>query len=83
MTGGKMQKKHKMIISFSAKEREVLSLYASEMGVSRPVALRRIVKRQLREYLRNHNLVSDVPANQLDIFDSVQIDIFNNTSKTI
>lgn len=76
----KHPKKKKMSISLSEQEREMLSLYAAEMGVSRPVALRRIVKRQLNDYM--HNKGTATPPNQLDIFDSVQIDIFNNTSKT-
>lgn len=78
----KPPKKYKMSIALSPKEKEVLTLYAAEQGVSRPAALRRIVKRQLKEFLRNRNVVAASPANQLDIFDSVQIDIFNNTSKT-
>lgn len=77
----KPPKKYKMSITLSPKEKEVLTLYAAEQGVSRPVALRRIVKRQLKEYLHNRSVAAATPANQLDIFDSVQIDIFNNTSK--
>ena len=72
-----------MSISLSAREKEVLSLYASELGLSRPIALRRMVKRQLKEFLHTRSMGAATPANQLDIFDSVQIDIFNNTSKTL
>lgn len=76
----KVQKKQKFSISLSPKEREMLTLYAEDQGISRPAALLRMVKRQLREYAHSRGEIA--PANQLDIFDSVQIDIFNNTSKT-
>lgn len=74
-------KKKKISVSFSAKEVEVLSRYAAELGVTRPTALHRIVKHHLNDYLRN--AITAAPANQLDIFDSVQIDIFNHTDKTL
>lgn len=76
----KVQKKQKFSISLSPQEREMLTLYAIDQGISRPAALRRMVKQQLREYAHSRGTIS--PTNQLDIFDSVQIDIFNNTSKT-
>lgn len=79
----KTPKRYKMSISLSAKEKEVLALYAAEQGVTRGVALRRIVKQELKAFLCNHATAPATPANQLDIFDSVQIDIFNNTSKTL
>ena len=75
------QKRKKISISFSVKEVEVLNRYAADMGSSRAVALRRIVKSHLADYLRN--ALNAAPDNQLDIFDSVQIDIFNNTEKTL
>lgn len=69
-----------MSISLSEREGEMLRLYADELGISRPAAMRRILKSYLGEYSKNR--ASVIPQNQLDIFDSVQIDIFNNTSKT-
>lgn len=74
-------KKHKKF-SFSLPEREgeMLSRYADSEGLSRPEAVRRILKSYLSEHVQNVTTTS--PKNQLDIFDSVQIDIFNNTSKS-
>lgn len=64
-------------------EREVLRLgrYADAVGVSRPLALQRLMKQALRE-------AADIPAgredsNQLGLFDTLQIDIFNNTTKVV
>lgn len=61
-------------------EREVLRLgrYAEALGVSRPLALQRLMKQALRE-------AADLPVgkedtNQLGLFDTLQIDIFNNTA---
>mgnify|MGYP006988828590 CR=1 FL=1 len=72
-----------MVVGLSPRDVETLSRFAHEMGISRPVALRRIVKKHLAEYRRLFVSADPTPENQLDIFDSVQIDIFNNTSKTI
>lgn len=73
--------KHKRIsISLSDKEWDMLNLYAVQNKLGRVSSTHRILKQYLSEYLKNKS--SESPCNQLDIFDSVQIDIFNNTSKT-
>lgn len=74
-------KNKKMSLAFSVRDGERLALYASDMGVSRPAALRRIVHQFLADYVKHRG--ETAPANQLDIFDSVQIDIFNNATKTV
>ena len=68
-------------VSFALPEREgeMLALYAKEMGISRPAAVRRMVKRALRDHFQNRP--QSQPENQLGLFDVLQIDIFNNTSK--
>ena len=67
-----------MKISFTLPEREgeMLSLYAKENGISRPVAVRRMVRSALHQYAST--LRRTEPSNQLDLFDVVQIDIFGN-----
>lgn len=62
-------------------EREALRLgrYADSCGIGRPQALHRLVKQAFRQ-------LADTPddsrnANQLGLFDTLQIDIFNNTSR--
>lgn len=57
-----------------------LTRYAEATGSDRPTALHRLVSRSLRE------VAAGTPndrrdENQLGLFDSVQIDIFNNTHK--
>ena len=73
------RKTRKKKISFALPEREgeMLALYAKEMGVSRPAAVRRMVKSALREHFQDRPKAQ--PENQLGLFDAVQIDIFNNT----
>ena len=75
----KPQKKKKYSIALSKQESEVLSLYAEELGVGKLAAVRRIIREHLAGYVQNHPIRTS--TNQLDIFDSVQIDIFNQTSK--
>ena len=69
-------KKYTLVLSESEMRR--LTRYAEQEGVDRPAALHRIVSQALRQ-------VPLAPAdrrdeNQLGLFDSLQIDIFNNTS---
>lgn len=67
-------------ISLTLSERDLLMLnqYAENQCITRGVA----IKRLLRENLRNHaaDLKNNAPKNQLDIFDSVQIDIFDSAA---
>ena len=69
----------KYTLTLSEPEVRRLTAYAAESGIERPVALHRIVSQALRTY-------EAAPADrrdkrQLGLFDSVQIDIFNNTTK--
>lgn len=55
-----------------------LGVYAERNGIDRPTALHRLMKQALRD-------VAAAPAsrgdkNQLGLFDTLQIDIFNNTA---
>ena len=72
-------KTKKYTLALSEPEVRRLTAYAASCGIERPAALHRIVSMALREY-------SAAPADkqdrrQLGLFDSVQIDIFNNTAK--
>lgn len=74
----KKPKLKKYTLTLSEREALRLGRYADAVGVSRPLALQRLMKQALRE-------VADLPAekenaNQLGLFDTLQIDIFNNTS---
>lgn len=64
-------------IHFTLPERDAakLSAYAKDHGVSRPVAVRRIVKAALKEYSPVRPPVE--PKNQLGLFDGIQSDIFS------
>ncbi len=69
-------KKYTLVLS----EQEVLRLtaYAESSGIDRPTALHRIVSQTLREYAAAP--VCKVDKKQLGLFDTLQIDIFNNTA---
>ena len=75
----KIPKPKKYILTLS--EREVLRLdaYAANSGIDRPTALHRLVKQSLRQL--SAAPIDSRDANQLGLFDTLQIDIFNNTSK--
>lgn len=77
----KMRRLKKITITLSEKEGEWLSLYAQDMGISRPDVVRRLMREGLRQYKASRG-GSVVPENQLELFDSIQVDIFNNTTKT-
>ena len=78
MTKKKTPKPKKYTLTLSERESARLGVYADTLGISRPQALQRLTKQALRQ-------VADVPAdsrdaNQLGLFDTLQIDIFNNTA---
>ncbi len=77
----RMQKAHAKKYTLTLSEVEVrrLSAYAAAGGMERPVALHRIVSQVLREYAAAPATCHD--KRQLGLFDTVQIDIFNNTTK--
>jgi len=58
-----------------------LTYYASTVGVDRPTALHRLVSKSLRNATDSLGPDTSIPENQLGLFDSMQIDIFNNTHK--
>lgn len=69
----------KYTLTLSEPEVRRLTAYAAESGIERPVALHRIVSQALRAYESAPPDQRD--KRQLGLFDSVQIDIFNNTTK--
>jgi hypothetical protein len=68
-------KKYTLVLSEPEMRR--LTRYAEQEGVDRPVALHRIVSQTLRQVPLSP--VDRRDENQLGLFDSLQIDIFNNT----
>lgn len=76
----KAKKNKKISITLPEREGEVLKVYAKELGITRPAAVKRIVRETLKQY--KTALAKAEPQNQLGLFDSLQVDIFNNTSKT-
>lgn len=77
----KVKKRKKYVVSLDECEMRRLSAYAAECGVERPAALMRLIRQSLRQVSASSSMVSD-NENQLRLFDTVQIDIFNNTTKT-
>ncbi|MBR1799726.1 MAG: hypothetical protein IJ761_07545 [Bacteroidales bacterium] len=64
-------------VCLSEGELKRLSAYAAREGVARSAALRRIVKSFLHNYCIE---VSTTAKNQIGLFDTLQIDIFNQAS---
>lgn len=69
-------------VEFTLWENDLLMLqrYSEKTGMGRSVAIRHLVREGLKNYAVESS--QEENKNQLDLFDSVQIDIFNNTSKT-
>lgn len=76
----KTKRKKKFSFVLPQREDELLTLYAKQHSLARPEAVRRILRDFLRQY--RAELPKAEPENQLGLFDSLQIDIFNSTSKT-
>ena len=76
----KTNKGKKVEVTLWEHDLRLLQRYSEQTGLSRAVAIRHLV----REGLKELDLPVNVPEakNQLGLFDSMQIDIFNNTSKT-
>ena len=72
--------RRKVILSLSVRDYEKLTLLAQRQQVSRPLLARRMVRAQLAVAAIEQK--SEAARNQLGLFDSVQIDIFEGTSKT-
>lgn len=75
----KKNKTKKYILNLTEMEVRRLTAYANGNGLERPVALHRIVSQALRQYECTPSPKCD--KRQLGLFDSLQIDIFNNTTK--
>lgn len=75
-----MQKKKKYIVALNECEYRRLAVYADACGIDRPAALMRLVRQSLRK-ASGIDSGTSTDENQLRLFDSVQIDIFNNTTK--
>ena len=74
------KKTKKVVLSMSMRDFEKLSAYAKSSKTSRPLAAKRLIRAQLATLA-----VGTKPKeaeNQLGLFDSMQLDIFNGTSKT-
>lgn len=75
------KKAKKVIVTLSARDYDKLTLLAQKQNVSRPLVAKRLLRAQLSTLaLEKQQKQSE---NQLGLFDSMQIDIFNGTSKTV
>lgn len=82
MTKKKTDKRRVRRYTIALSECEVrrLTRYADASGIDRPTALHRLLSQSLRNAVTDNNANLPDPG-QLGLFDSVQIDIFNNTHK--
>lgn len=77
----KPAKKAKIIVvTLSHTDYEKLCAYAKSQGASRPLIAKRLIKAQLATLAIEKQ--QRLSKNQLGLFDSMQLDIFNGTSKT-
>ena len=74
------KKTKKITVSLTLRDFEKITMLAKEQKTSRPIVAKRLMKSQLAsiQIEKNENLAK----NQLGLFDSMQIDIFDNRSKT-
>lgn len=63
------------VVTLSRQDVVALKQYAEEHHVSPTIAMRQILHNHLVSYIEQQ--ASGVPSNQLDIFDTWQLDIFN------
>ena len=80
MSSAPKNKAKRYTVALSECEMRRLTAYAAACGVDRPTALGRLIRQSLRE-MASGVKAPDTDEKQLRMFDSVQIDIFNNTSK--
>lgn len=73
-------KMKRYVVALNECELRRLTVYAAQCGIDRPTALGRLLRQSLREVAKGVR-ADDTDDNQLRLFDSVQIDIFNNTAK--
>lgn len=74
------KKAKKITVTLSYTDYERISALAKTQRVSRPLLAKRLLRAQLSA-LAVSNTKREA-KNQLGLFDSMQLDIFNNTSKT-
>lgn len=75
-------KPKKVSITLPEWEGEMLKAYAKAHRTTCPAAVHKMVRQTLRQYKSEMNAMAKAePKNQLNIFDSIQVDIFNNTAK--
>lgn len=79
--GPSKQRVKRYTIALTECEMRRLTAYADAADTDRPTALHRLVSRSLRDVTASMSLDGKVDENQLGLFDSVQLDIFNNTHK--
>ena len=75
------KKVHRVVLTLSDRDFHKLDAYAKQSGTSRPMAAKRLLRQQLTTVASTHQQA--VSENQLGLFDSMQIDIFDCTSKTV
>jgi len=75
----KKPKVKRYTVALSELDMRRLTAYADSSGLDRPAALQRLLKQSLRESASVAN--TKVDKKQLGLFDTLQIDIFNNTHK--
>jgi hypothetical protein len=76
-------KKKRVVVTLPEREGEMLKAYARVHQTTCPAAVHRMVKEALKQFKSERNALAKAePENQLNIFDSIQVDIFNNTSRT-
>ncbi len=75
----KRPKVKRYTVSLTELDVQRLSAYADSSGIDRPTALHRLLKQSLRENAAAP--LCKVDKKQLGLFDTLQIDIFNNTHK--
>lgn len=75
----KKPKPRKYTLTLSERESARLGSYADSCGLTRPQALQRLMKQAMRQLAVVPDDNRDV--NQLGLFDTLQIDIFNNATK--
>lgn len=75
------KKAKKITVTLPYTDYEKLSAFAESQGASRPIVAKRLIKAQLA--LLAVEKQQRLTKNQLGLFDSMQLDIFNGTSKTV
>ena len=75
------KKAKKIVVTLSERDFEKLSSYAKSQGKSRSIIAKRMLKTEIASLAVEKQ--KQASKNQLGLFDSMQIDIFNGVSKTV